>query len=147
VSRVDYSPNRITRPPTAALTRCLFLVRTVEAACAWSTAARQLARSKIAAGNFRFTYHTLQLPRTPVVEYSAAEITSLWRTQAKWSDTLRKKLVDIMKEDMQTSKGAVHCEAGILAALCTTGSKECSAPKPSRGYRWPPRSGRIIPSL
>lgn len=66
-----------------------------------------------------------------VVQYSAAEITSRWRIRGKWPKTLEKELGDLNDSmtDMTTFKGAVHGEAGILAALCATGSVDYGAPK------------------
>ncbi|KAJ7368697.1 hypothetical protein DFH08DRAFT_1071347 [Mycena albidolilacea] len=111
----------------------LLFARKVEAACASITAARQLYRSKIAASGMGFAYRILQLPRTSVAEYSTTEIISRWHTRGNWPAASTKALEDLKKwmekAKMQTSKGAMHCEAGILAALFATEAEADRTPK------------------
>jgi hypothetical protein len=62
----------------------------------------------------------LDLPREPVNAHSAQELLARWTPRADWSESVLAQLkteLELLQPLRVESKGAVHCEAGLVAAL------------------------------
>ncbi|KAJ6606460.1 hypothetical protein DFH09DRAFT_1120294 [Mycena vulgaris] len=61
----------------------------------------------------------VDFPRCPIKEVSPENLLRHWKIRAGWSDTLSAAVESEMRavELSQTTKGAVHCEAGLVASL------------------------------
>ncbi|KAJ7226027.1 hypothetical protein GGX14DRAFT_642529 [Mycena pura] len=99
---------------------CLLLYRSIQAVCAWNTGVRYLIGSTIAQHQIPIHLSMLDLPREPVNAHSAQELLDRWTPRANWDESVLDQLKNEVKalELLQAaSKGAVHCEAGLVAAL------------------------------
>ncbi|KAJ7292872.1 hypothetical protein C8J57DRAFT_8813 [Mycena rebaudengoi] len=99
---------------------CLLFYRSVQAVCAWNRCARYLIGSTIAQNQVPIHLSMLDLPREPVNAHSAQELLARWTPRADWSESLLDQLkveLDLLQPLRADSKGAVHCEAGLVMAL------------------------------
>src|ERR1700761_3270801 len=62
----------------------------------------------------------LDLPREPVNAHSAQELLDRWTPRADWDESVLAQLkneVESLQSPHAEFKGAVHCEAGLVAGL------------------------------
>ncbi|KAJ7211332.1 hypothetical protein GGX14DRAFT_449913 [Mycena pura] len=99
---------------------CLLFYQSIQAVCAWNTGARYLIGSTIAQHQIPIHLSLLDLPREPVDVHSAQELLDRWTPRADWEKSVLEQLkneVESLDLPQAVSKGAVHCEAGLVAAL------------------------------
>ncbi|KAJ7292801.1 hypothetical protein C8J57DRAFT_1267136 [Mycena rebaudengoi] len=90
----------------------------LEAVCAWSTAARYLLAGPISREEIPIYISIVDLPRQPIQEHSQLDLLEHWGQLAGWSKPLRNAVTKKLRPmDLRTDRGAVHCEAGLVASL------------------------------
>ncbi|KAJ6585041.1 hypothetical protein B0H19DRAFT_407169 [Mycena capillaripes] len=111
----------IDQPPLTTIPPvCRVFLRAVDAVCAWTTAVPYLLASPVAKESTTVKISIVDLPRREIPEASALSLLARWTDKASWSTALHSEVhADLIGggHPTDTSKGAVHCEAGLAASL------------------------------
>ncbi|KAJ6616246.1 hypothetical protein B0H10DRAFT_1407457 [Mycena sp. CBHHK59/15] len=112
------------RATPSALPWCDTFVRSIEAACAWTTAPAYLTGTQIAKKSVKVTIEVIELPREPIQAYGADELVEHWKLLGHWPEAVADKVTRVMevRKANNPNRGAAHCEAGLLASLAYTPS-------------------------
>jgi hypothetical protein len=104
-----------------------------QAICAWTTGVRYLLDSPVSKAAINVNVTVVDFPRRPIGEVSVDNLLDRWSKRGRWAEPLFNVMeteIRNVKDLMQTSKGAVHCEAGLVSSLLLRCRKSSSFESP-----------------
>ncbi|KAJ7491947.1 hypothetical protein FB451DRAFT_512250 [Mycena latifolia] len=117
---IESLPPDVPLPGTAAL-ECIVFHRAVDAACAWTTGPIHLLRTSVSRSSMPVTLSIVDLPRAPINAVHSDDLLKHWAAIVQWPPHEVLQVLRILQRardrDLERTKGACHCEAGLMASL------------------------------
>ncbi|KAJ6613572.1 hypothetical protein B0H10DRAFT_2436374, partial [Mycena sp. CBHHK59/15] len=112
--------------PQTALPNLSVFARAIDAVCSWPIAAIALTGSRLW-GNSPINVSFVDLARQPIENGTDLSVLECWQTTGRWFDRVSKQvkpILEMLQNKGDFSRGATHCEAGLLAFILQSGPNE-----------------------